>query len=91
MTAESFSRGDAVRSLAGRDEGYFLVVVAVESGGVRVCDGKERPLSRPKFKNPKHLARTDFRLSEEQMRTDRQIRIALRDRFGGGQRGVKDV
>jgi len=48
--------GTIVKSLAGRDEGYLLCVVGEENGLVLVADGKERPLERPKKKNPNHLA-----------------------------------
>jgi ribosomal protein L14E/L6E/L27E len=47
--------GTVVRSTAGRDQGYLLCVVGWESGCVLVCDGKERPLGRPKRKNPRHV------------------------------------
>ena len=48
--------GTIARSLAGRDEGYLLCVLGYEGGYVLVADGKERPLERPKRKNPNHLA-----------------------------------
>jgi len=48
--------GTVVRSLAGRDKGYLLCVVGEENGMILVADGKERPLERPKKKNPNHLA-----------------------------------
>ena len=47
--------GTVVKSLAGRDKGYLLCVVGEEGGCILVCDGKERPLGRPKKKNPKHV------------------------------------
>lgn len=51
-----FQVGDVVCSKAGRDEGTFLVVVGIEGGYPLLCDGKQRPLERPKRKNPLHLA-----------------------------------
>ena len=48
--------GTVVESLAGRDKGYLLCVIGWEDGCVLVADGKERPLERPKKKNPNHLA-----------------------------------
>ena len=48
--------GSVVRSTAGRDREKLLLVVGVTEAGVLVCDGKERPLERPKRKNPRHLA-----------------------------------
>ena len=51
--------GQIVCSKKGRDKGYFLVIVAENSEVVYVCDGKERPLERPKKKNVKHLSFTN--------------------------------
>ena len=48
--------GSIVKSTAGRDKNYLLCVVGYEDGLVLVADGKERPLERPKKKNPNHLA-----------------------------------
>lgn len=69
--------GRIVCSKSGRDKGYFLVVVKEEDGYLFVCDGKERPLNRPKRKNPKHLALTDTVLSEDSYSTDKSLRRAL--------------
>jgi len=48
--------GSIVQSTAGRDKDYLLCVVGYEGGMVLVADGRERPLQRPKKKNPNHLA-----------------------------------
>ncbi len=72
-----FVRGRVVRSLAGRDKGGFLAVVSAGADGVFVCDGKDRPLGRPKRKNPRHLAMTGTVLAEDRMDTDRKLRAAL--------------
>ena len=69
--------GRIVCSKSGRDKGYFLVVIKEEDGFLLVCDGKERPLSRPKKKNPKHLALTNTVLSEDSYSTDKSLRRAL--------------
>ena len=71
-------RGQVVRSLAGHDQGDFQVVVPAAPPYAFVCDGKRRPLQRPKRKKQFHLAATGTILSEEALRTDRQIRSALR-------------
>jgi len=68
--------GSIVRSTAGRDKDRLLVVVACEDGVVLVCDGKERPLERPKRKNPRHLAETGFALSQT-AESNRALRKAL--------------
>ena len=69
--------GRIVCSKSGRDKGYFLVVIKEEDGFLFVCDGKERPLSRPKRKNPKHLALTNTVLSEDSYSPDKSLRRAL--------------
>lgn len=73
-----FEKGTVVISKAGRDKGYFLVVVDEADGYVMVADGKERPLDRPKRKNPKHLQKTNGQLRLEQL-TDKKLRTALRN------------
>ena len=78
-------RGQVVRSIAGRDKGDFLAVLGTEGPCLWVCDGKRRPLERPKLKKPFHVAATATVLPEEALRTNRQIRSALRpfrDRAG---------
>ena len=70
-------KGRIVCSKAGRDQGKFLVVVGAEGKDLLVCDGKERPLSRPKRKNRKHLSVTGTSLTEEQFSTDKSLRRAL--------------
>lgn len=69
--------GDIVRATAGRDAPKCFVVLEERSGAVLICDGKRRPLMRPKQKNPKHVCPTGDRLSETDMHTDRAIRRAL--------------
>lgn len=72
-------RGTIVCSKAGRDKDYFMVVVENAGGTVFVCDGKERPLERPKKKNVKHIFLTDRVLADDQLHTNRSIRHALSD------------
>jgi len=69
--------GQIVCSKAGRDKGYFMVVVEEKEGFVFVCDGKERPLERPKRKNIKHIAFTNTVLEKESSITNKQLRKAL--------------
>lgn len=70
-----FVRGLVVRSLKGRDKGDFFVVLEVCDGCILVCDGKNRPLEKPKKKNPIHLAATNTLLSS--MNTNREVRRFL--------------
>ena len=69
--------GRIVCSKSGRDKGYFMVVVSTKDGIYFVCDGKERPLERPKKKNAKHLEFTETVLCENDYITNRQLRKAL--------------
>lgn len=68
---------DAVVSAAGRDRSEFLVVIRIAPEGVYVANGKDRPLARPKRKNPKHVVPVGEALSEEALRSDRALRRAL--------------
>lgn len=71
-------RGMVVKSLAGRDRGYLLTVIKAEGNRIFVCDGKERPIDRPKCKNIRHVMPTKFFVSDEEMATDRALKKALR-------------
>lgn len=75
-----FKKGYVVISMAGRDKGYYLAVIGTddENGFVVVADGKERPLERPKRKNPKHLQKTNYKIDLEQL-TDKKLRRFLND------------
>lgn len=70
--------GSIVRSRAGRDKGNYFVVTAIEDNAVLICDGKERPLERPKRKNLKHIAVTTAVLGADDMANNRALRRALR-------------
>ena len=74
--------GRIVCSRAGRDKGSFMVVVGEEEGALFVCDGKERPLEKPKLKNPKHLAVTNTILKKEQFLSNKSLRRALNEYCG---------
>ncbi len=69
--------GSIVCSKAGRDKGYFMVVVSESDSTVLVCDGKERPLERPKHKNVKHIQFTNTVLEENSYKTNKSLRKAL--------------
>ena len=69
--------GQIVCSKAGRDKGKFLVVVKEDFGTVCVCDGKERPLERPKRKNVKHLSFTNTVLESNSFKTNKSLKKAL--------------
>lgn len=69
--------GQIVCSKKGRDKGYFLVVVSESKNFVLVCDGKERPLERPKKKNVKHVSLTNTVLEAESFRTNKSLKKSL--------------
>ncbi len=70
-------RGRVVISLAGRDKGRLLAVMREEKNRVLICDGKERPVDRPKSKNIRHVEMTQALLSEAEIATNRALRKAL--------------
>lgn len=74
-----FKKGQVVISAAGRDKGTRLAVAAITEHGVLVCDGKARPLERPKRKNPRHLLPTAQTLDAPAMATNRSLKRALRE------------
>ena len=82
-------KGSVVISKAGRDKGYYLAVMSITDDGVYVCDGKERPVERPKKKNPLHLATTRYVLTEEQTATNRSLNKALKAIMSQNEREVK--
>ena len=71
--------GRVVISNAGRDKTKLMVVVKETENYLLVCDGKERPVERPKRKNPKHLRLTKLYLEAHQLETNRTLRKALKD------------
>ena len=72
-----FERGMVVVSLAGRDKGRLLAVMREENGLVILCDGKERPIDRPKSKNIRHVEATEASLTEAEISTNRALKKAL--------------
>ena len=71
-------KGAVVISGAGRDKGDYLAIVAANAERVFVCNGRDRPLARPKAKNPAHLTMTGLTLPPEAMRGNRALKKALR-------------
>ena len=69
--------GQIVCSASGRDKGYFMVIVGEDDRYVYVCDGKERPLERPKRKNAKHLKFTKTVMNQESFKTNKNLRKEL--------------
>lgn len=69
--------GRVVYSRAGRDKGEFLVITGQADEFLLVCNGKDRPLERPKKKNYKHVGLTNTVLDSGSMSTNRSLRRAL--------------
>ena len=69
--------GQIVCSKKGRDKNYFLVIVGEDGNTAYVCDGKERPLERPKKKNVKHLSFTSTCLESDCFKTNKSLRKSL--------------
>ena len=70
-------KGAVVKSLAGRDKGKLLAVMQSAENRVLVCDGKERPVDRPKSKNIRHVESVGYSLDESETATNRALKKAL--------------
>ena len=68
--------GMIVLAKAGRDAGRFFLVTALDGAELLLADGKRRPLSKPKRKNPAHVQATKQTLCLESL-TDKALRTAL--------------
>jgi ribosomal protein L14E/L6E/L27E len=79
----NWRRGMLVRSLRGRDAETVLCVIADTSDTQKylaLCDGKKRPLQRPKRKSTGHVeipADAPY-LTEQQLRSNPALRGAIR-------------
>ena len=71
-------KGMVVRATAGKEQGGFYLVTALEEGFVLLADGKHRTLERPKRKNVRHIAPTSAVWQTDGL-TDRQLRRRLRE------------
>lgn len=74
-----FRIGQVVLSKAGRDKDKPFVITGFDEKFVLICDGKERPLERPKKKNPRHLQFTSKTIDESSMVTNRKLLKALKE------------
>lgn len=66
-----------VYSKAGRDKGKFMALIGETENGVLLCDGKERPLERPKLKNKKHIVFTNYEIERQSLNSNKALRKAL--------------
>ena len=74
-------KGVVVYILAGHDKGTFQVVMDFDDKFALVCDGKYRKLEKPKKKNLIHIKITNSVLDDDDIKSNRAIRLALRS-FG---------
>lgn len=70
-------RGDVVRALSGRDRGRCFAVMELKGQCALLCDGKKRPLERPKLKNIKHIESVSATVPEEGMSTNKRLKKSL--------------
>ena len=81
-------KGTVVYSLAGHDKGDFQVIIDYDDKYAKVCDGKYRPLERPKKKKLIHIKLTNTVVDESFLRTNKSIRNILKP-FSGAKRNAE--
>lgn len=69
--------GSVIRSKAGHDSGLYFIVVELCEGYVMICDGKQRPMEKPKHKNIRHISVTNTKLNLDEVSTNKGLRRAL--------------
>ncbi len=69
--------GRIVRSKSGHDKGKFYVVIQAAGECVLLCDGKNRPINKPKRKNVKHVSITNTFMDMNGI-TDLKLRQGLK-------------
>ena len=74
---KAVEKGRVVISTAGHDAGKSFVVLRDEGRFLYLSDGGERPLSKPKKKNKRHVRLTVRILSDTMIETDKRLRKAL--------------
>ncbi len=74
-----------VYACSGRDTAKCFIVISCGTDCVYICNGKNRSVTKPKKKNPKHLCFTGIRadklydaLSNGQEITNKTVRYAVR-------------
>ena len=72
-------KGSLVRACAGRDKDSLFVAVGISGGFVYICNGKSRPLERPKRKNPKHISPVGMIVNTDEL-TNKKLRQLI-DRY----------
>ncbi len=78
--------GHFATAKAGHDAGGLYVIVREEAEYVYLCDGRLRPMARPKKKNRKHIQTINKTVNEEIQKrllnqenvSDHEIRYAIK-------------
>lgn len=68
--------GSIVKACAGRDRDSYFVAVELHDGFVKIADGKERKLEKPKLKNMKHISPTRKMIDIKEL-TNKKLRKIL--------------
>ena len=71
-----YTSGMVVISSAGHDSDNWFVVTGADERYIYIADGKERKLTSPKRKNPRHIRKTGISVDITEM-TDKGLRRAL--------------
>ena len=72
---------DVVTSTAGRDEGKLFYVIDCDEVFLKLANGKDRTLEKPKLKKRKHarlVLRSETRVAEKLRRGDKVLNSELR-------------
>jgi ribosomal protein L14E/L6E/L27E len=69
--------GTIVKSRSGHDKDRYFAVIGFKDKLLKLSDGKQRPIERPKLKSQKHVELTEKTVSEESMSTNKRLRKAL--------------
>ena len=72
----TFKRGQLVICLRGKEKGRLMCITESDNKYIYLADGKERPLGKPKRKNPKHVEATGKCVKEFPL-TDKILRKIL--------------
>lgn len=68
--------GSIVKARAGREKDRYMIITEIHDGFVKLADGKERKLERPKVKNIKHISPMHDVINMEKL-TNKKLRKIL--------------
>ena len=74
---EFMKAGQIVQATAGRDKDRFFVVMQTDGKYVMLCDGKTRPVDRPKKKKIIHVKETQHSVFLQEVLTNKALRKVL--------------